>query len=97
MPPEAAARTRPLPPPVNDGQWQDRRALCDHFCHELSQPLTSLGLALELALGRPPDALRDRADLERAFAIARELTARLHGLRELVLRDLPAEAQAKKI
>ncbi|GEM_PF-5084443 len=89
MPPEAGSRGPALPPPGSEEQWVERRAVSDYFCHELSQPLTTLGFALELALRRPADAQQDRGDLERAFQIVRELSARMQEVREQVERSAP--------
>lgn len=72
---------------TNDSQ--DLHTLLGNAFHELSQPVSALWCALEIATLRAPDPEEDRQDLLAALAMAEELGKRLRGIRNsLELRRL---------
>ncbi len=60
-------------------QMQDRSALETALC-ELSQPISTLWCALEIAAARPADPEADRRDLLNAYSLVEELGKRLRML-----------------
>lgn len=78
-----------LPPPEGTGA-PDYDAFVDHIFHELSQPVSALWCALEVAALRAPDAEEDRQDLLAAFAVVEELGKKVRSLRDA------AEARSRR-
>ena len=81
-----SARNETAATPAESG---DEASFISHVFHELSQPVSALWCALEVAAIRPPNPEEDRADLMSVYSLVERLA--------LTLRDLQEQACQREL